>query len=151
MNTRLPRTLASAGHIRFAKLSLTMMVLSLSGPPLPSLLLKNRPSFSRMPMAMKYSGDARQIGLCCSRLNGDAVVSVTDHGIGIASADQPRIFDKFYRVRSSHTDLIAGTGLGLKLVRHIVQAHSGSVDVQSELGRGSTFSIRIPVSHEVSA
>jgi len=101
--------------------------------------------------AMKYSRTSREIDLRCSCSNGDAVIAVTDHGMGIASEDQSRIFEKFYRVRSSDTDLIAGTGLGLTLVRHIVQAHGGSVDVQSNPGQGSTFSIRIPVPPEASA
>ncbi|HVQ64027.1 MAG TPA: HAMP domain-containing sensor histidine kinase, partial [Terriglobia bacterium] len=57
-------------------------------------------------------------------------------------------FEKFYRVRSAETDLIAGTGLGLTLVKHIAQAHGGSVHVQSAPGKGSTFSIRIPASRE---
>jgi signal transduction histidine kinase len=101
--------------------------------------------------AMKYSRNSRQIDLCCTRNNGDAVIAVTDHGIGIAADDQSRIFEKFYRVRSSDTDLIAGTGLGLTLVKHIAHAHGGSVNVQSVLGQGSVFSIRIPVpSTEVS-
>ena len=101
--------------------------------------------------AMKYSKASKQIDLSCSRYNGDAVIAVTDHGIGIASSDQPRIFEKFYRVRSADTDLIAGTGLGLTLVKHIAQSHGGSVDVQSIPGHGSTFSIRIPVPPEDSA
>jgi signal transduction histidine kinase len=98
--------------------------------------------------AMKYSRISRQIDLCCGSNNGDAVIAVADHGIGIAAHDQPRIFEKFYRVRSAETDLIAGTGLGLTLVKHIAQAHGGSVQVQSEPGKGSTFSIRIPASRE---
>jgi signal transduction histidine kinase len=101
--------------------------------------------------AMKYSGEARTIRLLCARQNGDAVISVADRGIGIAAQEQPHIFEKFYRVRSSETELIAGTGLGLTLVKHIAQAHGGSVDVQSEPGSGSTFFIRIPVPPEVHA
>ena len=101
--------------------------------------------------AMKYSKASRQIDLSCSTCNGDAVIAVTDHGIGIATGDQARIFEKFYRVRSQDTDLIAGTGLGLTLVKHIAHSHGGSVDVQSVPGRGSTFSIRIPVPPEASA
>jgi signal transduction histidine kinase len=101
--------------------------------------------------AMKYSGDARRIDLCCSRANEHVNIAVTDRGIGIAPADQPHIFEKFYRVRSSATDLIAGTGLGLTLVRHIAVAHGGSVAVESAPGKGSTFSIRIPVPPEASA
>jgi len=101
--------------------------------------------------AMKYSKTSKQIDLSCSRYNGDAVIAVTDHGIGIDASDQPRIFEKFYRVRSPDTDLIAGTGLGLTLVKHIAQSHGGSVDVQSAPGRGSTFSIRFPIPPEASA
>jgi len=101
--------------------------------------------------AMKYSKDSRQIELCCGRNDGDAVIAVTDHGIGVSPEDQARIFEKFYRVRSADTDSVAGTGLGLTLVKHIAAAHGGSVDVQSAPGKGSTFSIRIPISSEARA
>jgi signal transduction histidine kinase len=101
--------------------------------------------------AMKYSGDARTIDLLCARQNGNAVISVADRGIGIDLQEQPHIFEKFYRVRSSETELIAGTGLGLTLVKHIAQAHGGSVDVQSVPGSGSTFYVRIPCPPEVHA
>lgn len=96
--------------------------------------------------AVKYSGEGREIELCCARRNGHAVIAVTDRGIGIAAEDQARVFEKFYRVRSSNTALIAGTGLGLTLVKHIAEAHGGAVDVESSPGKGSTFSLRIPVS-----
>jgi len=99
--------------------------------------------------AVKYSSEGRQVDLCCSRHNGRAVIAVTDQGIGIAPGDQSRVFEKFYRVRASNTDLIAGTGLGLTLVKHIAQAHGGSVDVESSPGKGSTFSIRIPTGKPV--
>jgi signal transduction histidine kinase len=94
--------------------------------------------------AMKYSGASRQIILSCGRRSEYAVIAVTDRGIGIASADQLRVFEKFYRVASPETHLIAGTGLGLTLVKHIAGAHGGSVELKSAPGRGSTFSIRIP-------
>ena len=100
--------------------------------------------------AVKYSGEGREIDLCCARRNGHAVIAVTDRGIGIAAEDQALVFEKFYRVRASNTDLIAGTGLGLTLVKHIAQAHGGSVEVESAPGKGSTFSIRIPVPSEAS-
>jgi len=95
--------------------------------------------------AMKYSGASRQIQLTCARTGQDAVIAVTDRGIGIASGDQSRIFEKFYRVTSPETHLIAGTGLGLTLVKHIAGAHGGSIEVKSAPGQGSTFSIRIPL------
>ena len=95
--------------------------------------------------AMKYSGEGRQIDLSCDRRNGNAVIAVTDQGIGISEEHQARVFEKFYRVRESSTNLIAGTGLGLTLVKHIAQAHGGSVRIESTPGKGSTISIHIPV------
>ena len=95
--------------------------------------------------AMKYSGDARDIDLRLDHSDSEAIIQVIDRGIGIAHEDQPRIFEKFYRVRSSHSDRVAGTGLGLTLATHIVKAHGGSLEVASEPGRGSTFSIILPL------
>jgi signal transduction histidine kinase len=98
--------------------------------------------------AMKYSGEARQIEMVLRRNDEEALIDVTDHGLGISREDQSRIFDKFFRVRSTETDQIAGTGLGLTLAHHIVEAHKGRVVVSSELGFGSTFSVRIPIQEQ---
>jgi signal transduction histidine kinase len=95
--------------------------------------------------AVKYSGDARDIDLRLDRSDSEAIIQVIDRGIGIAPEDQPRIFEKFYRVRSSHSERVPGTGLGLTLATHIVKAHGGSLKVASEPGRGSTFSIILPL------
>ncbi len=73
------------------------------------------------------------------------VIEVSDQGIGIDSAQQQRIFEKFYRVPSEQNQRIPGTGLGLALVFHIVKAHAGHVEVRSVLGEGSTFSIHLPL------
>jgi signal transduction histidine kinase len=99
--------------------------------------------------AMKYSGDSRQIEMRAGSSGNEAFVEVVDHGLGISLEDQPRIFEKFYRVRSVETDRIAGTGLGLTLALHIVEAHKGRLEVSSELGSGSTFSVRIPLAEAV--
>jgi len=98
--------------------------------------------------AMKYSGDARQIDLLLRREQDEAVIDVTDHGLGIAEENQSRIFEKFYRVRSTETDRVPGAGLGLTLVMHTVKAHGGRLLVSSALGLGSTFSIRLPLMKE---
>ncbi len=95
--------------------------------------------------AMKYSGDSRQIDLRLGRQNGDAVIQVRDCGIGIAAEEQPKIFENFYRVLTPETKSISGTGLGLALISHIVKAHGGHIEVESALGKGSTFSLHLPI------
>lgn len=95
--------------------------------------------------AMKYSGDARRIEIRLGSCAGEAFVDVVDYGIGIARDDQARIFERFQRVQSLETAGIAGTGLGLPLALHVVEAHRGRMAVDSAPGRGSTFSIRFPL------
>jgi signal transduction histidine kinase len=97
--------------------------------------------------AMKYSGQARRIEIHVGSRDGDAFVDVVDHGIGIARDDQSRIFERFQRVQSAETAGIAGTGLGLPLALHVIEAHHGRIAVASEPGRGSTFTVRIPLAH----
>ena len=99
--------------------------------------------------AMKYSGDARDIDLSVAARNGDVAIEVTDRGLGIAPEEQKHIFEKFYRVPSHESRLIAGTGLGLTLVAHIAKAHAGRVEVKSAPGEGSKFSILIPMGAKV--
>jgi len=91
--------------------------------------------------AMKYSGDSRDIDLRATERQGQAVIEVQDRGLGLTPDEQTHIFDKFYRAPSHASLLIAGTGLGLTLVAHIVQAHHGHVEVVSAPGEGSIFSI----------
>ncbi|MFM8522240.1 MAG: sensor histidine kinase, partial [Acidimicrobiaceae bacterium] len=94
--------------------------------------------------AIKYS-EAGGVVLVEGMTHGDeVVVTVTDHGIGIAEHDQKRIFERFYRVDKARSRATGGTGLGLSIVRHIVLEHGGSIDVRSEEGIGSTFMVRLP-------
>ena len=95
--------------------------------------------------AMKYSGESRNIGLRLQKKDGYAVIQVVDQGIGIDPQEQQRIFNKFYRVPSPENERIVGTGLGLALVSHIVEAHSGRLEIESTLGKGSAFSIYLPL------
>ncbi len=95
--------------------------------------------------AMKYSGDSRLIELALGRENGDVVIRVTDHGLGIAPEEQGRIFEKFYRAPTRENQSIPGAGLGLALVAQIARAHGGRTEVRSAPGQGSTFTIRLPI------
>ncbi|HQR38072.1 MAG TPA: HAMP domain-containing sensor histidine kinase [Blastocatellia bacterium] len=93
--------------------------------------------------AIKYSGDSRSISVQVAEEDGFVQLSVTDSGIGIPPEEHERIFHRFHRVSSSLVHDIKGSGLGLALVRHIVEAHGGSVSVRSRPGAGSTFTIRL--------
>jgi signal transduction histidine kinase len=98
--------------------------------------------------AMKYSGGARQVEMRIGTRNHEAFVDVVDHGIGISKDDQSRIFERFHRVHSAETAGIAGAGLGLALALHAVEAHRGRIAVVSDVGRGSTFSVYLPLQAE---
>jgi signal transduction histidine kinase len=94
--------------------------------------------------AVKYSATEKYLGVHLYRHNGGVSLEVVDHGIGIPAKEQPKIFEKFYRVGDPLVHNTKGSGLGLSLVRHIVQAHGGEVAVESEPGQGSKFIITLP-------
>jgi len=95
--------------------------------------------------AVKYSGAEKYLGVHLYRHNGGVNLEVVDHGIGIPTKEQSKIFEKFYRVGDPLVHNTKGSGLGLSLVRHIVQAHRGEVAVVSAPGRGSKFTITLPL------
>ena len=94
--------------------------------------------------AVKYTLDGGRVTINLDDNDGFVRVCVADTGIGIKSDDLPRIFDKFYSVKSSETRRIVGTGLGLSIVKSIVDAHMGTISVESTEGKGTTFSILLP-------
>lgn len=94
--------------------------------------------------AMKYSGDRRKIAVSARRAADGVAVEVADEGIGIPVSERERIFEKFYRVGRSETQGRRGSGVGLALVKHIVEAHRGRVTVDGGPGQGSRFTLHLP-------
>ncbi|MDE5422889.1 HAMP domain-containing histidine kinase [Ancylomarina sp. DW003] len=99
--------------------------------------------------AMKYSNNIKYIRIETEMKETFACLKITDHGIGIASADLSLVFDKFFRVSSGDLAYKAkGSGIGLSIVKHIMDAHNGKVEVESKLGEGSCFSLCFPI-HQI--
>jgi signal transduction histidine kinase len=96
--------------------------------------------------AHRYTGDEKRIRVRCERgAHADTVaICVEDNGPGIAKCEQLRIFDKFYRGEDPLKRDLAGTGLGLAIVKHIVRGNGGTVSVESDIGKGSSFRILLP-------
>ena len=118
------------------------------GDPVPVLLdeeAAQQALENLLSNAMKYSPDHREIAVEVKRVAGYGAVSVTDHGIGIPGRLQRRIFRKFYRIQSDAGTGPQGTGLGLAIVDHVMRGHGGFVHVDSEPGRGSTFTLHFPL------
>ena len=96
--------------------------------------------------AIKYSEAGATVRVTAAREQSSAVIRVIDNGCGIAANHLPRLFERFYRVDKARSRELGGTGLGLAIVKHIMTAHQGSVQVESAVGRGSTFTLRFPLS-----
>jgi signal transduction histidine kinase len=94
--------------------------------------------------AIKYTSEGGTVTLATGREGIYATVSVRDTGIGLSAEDRERVFEEFYRVRSEQTHGITGTGLGLSLVKRLVEQHQGSITVDSEPGKGSAFTVKLP-------
>ncbi len=94
--------------------------------------------------AWKYSGEDKQITLAASAVDGSVCFAVRDNGIGLSPRDTKRIFKRFYQVDQRLSRSGGGCGLGLSIVKFVVEAHRGNIQVESEPGRGSTFTITLP-------
>jgi len=118
-------------------------------PPLEEPVYVDRDMWERVVLnllsnAFKYTLRG-EIGVRLSQTDGHAVLAVRDTGIGIPTEAIPRLFDRFYRVEGAQGRTHEGTGIGLALVYELIKLHSGNVSVQSEIGRGTTFTIRLPL------
>jgi two-component system phosphate regulon sensor histidine kinase PhoR len=95
--------------------------------------------------AVKYSCKDGHVNVSWATNGDDALISVNDDGIGIKPEDQKRVFERFYRVDKARSRELGSTGLGLSIAKHMARAFGGSVSLESEYGRGSTFRVRLPL------
>jgi two-component system phosphate regulon sensor histidine kinase PhoR len=97
--------------------------------------------------AVKFNHPGGEVRVETTRCaDGSAKITISDTGIGIPSEDLPRIFERFYRVDKARSREVGGTGLGLSIVKHVIERMNGAISVDSELGRGSSFTVTLPVS-----
>ena len=97
--------------------------------------------------AIKFSPRGGGVEIRLSKKEGKVFVAVQDHGIGITPDTMPRIFDRFYHLENSGDDLFSGIGLGLAITRQVIKQHMGTLDVESQPGRGATFTMRLQEWH----
>lgn len=105
--------------------------------------------YNLLDNAIKYSGDIPEIKVSTTSSDAAITIQISDNGIGIRKDDQKRIFEKLFRVPTGNVHNIKGFGLGLSYVKAIVVKHHGTVSVQSEYGKGSTFTIQLPYNYEL--
>ncbi len=96
--------------------------------------------------ACKYSQESKTIDVQLFLTGSNIIISVRDYGVGIRKEDQEKIFSRFYRAGEELAQSVKGSGIGLAIVKQIVEAHGGTIDVESEVGKGSLFTVRIPFS-----
>ncbi|MHA6670075.1 sensor histidine kinase [Homoserinimonas sp. A447] len=101
--------------------------------------------------AVQYSQKRSRVGVGVSATNGVVEIAVTDQGPGIPEAERDRVFERFYRIDDARSRHTGGTGLGLSIVKHVVQNHGGDLRLWSQLGSGSTFTIRLPEASDAGA
>ena len=101
--------------------------------------------YNLLDNAVKYSAAGGKIAVRATSADGQLKLEVSDNGAGIPARDLARIFERFYRADKARHRELGGTGLGLSIVKHIVQLHGGKVTAESELGRGTTVRVQLPL------
>lgn len=134
---------AALGHVSVTT-ELEPIIVQLSRPDI-ALAIQNL-----LSNAGRHTDPGGAVHVSVAHDGGEAIISVSDTGVGIPARDLPRIFERFYRVDAARSRHTGATGLGLAIVRHVAERHRGSVEVVSELGVGSTFRIHLPLDSDVS-
>jgi len=139
------RTAANAASIEFVR-----------GEPCDALIYGDRNQLltalrNLLANAVAYSPASTRVAIDCTVADGIVNITVTDQGVGIPAAELERIFERFYRVDPARSRVTGGTGLGLAIVKHVCQNHGGECTVWSEVGVGSTFTLRLPTYQETVA
>jgi signal transduction histidine kinase len=120
-----------------------------ASPDLPPILADHRGMeevFTNLiSNAINYSPDGGRVTISAQAQGDFLEIRVSDQGVGIEAEELPKIFDKFYRVKSPQTRQVIGTGLGLPIVKSVVEAHRGSIEVESQVGVGSSFRVLLPI------
>ena len=130
--------------------------IEITAPPTPLVVLGDRDELTRLfenlvENGLKYGASGKRIDIACAAAakpggKGEAVVSVRDYGPGIAAEHLPRLTERFYRVDVGESRAQGGTGLGLALVKHILNRHQGRLAIDSKEGEGATFTVRLQLS-----
>ncbi|MFO7719893.1 MAG: HAMP domain-containing sensor histidine kinase [Gillisia sp.] len=95
--------------------------------------------------AFKYSGNSDSIEVYAKSDKKSVIISVKDYGIGIPSEERDKIYSRFYRISNDHTQQVKGSGIGLTIVKQIIESHGGTISLESKVGSGSTFIIKLPI------
>jgi two-component system, OmpR family, phosphate regulon sensor histidine kinase PhoR len=132
------------------------VTIDIKAPEHPLIVIGDRDELTRVfenliENALKYGGGGKRVDITLERAEaaegaGEAIVVVRDYGAGIPPEHLPRLTERFYRVDVGHSRAEGGTGLGLALVKHIVTRHRGRLTIESTLGQGATFTVRLPLS-----
>jgi len=133
------------------------VMVDIKAPDQPLVVIGDRDELTRVfenliENALKYGGGGKRVDIMLERADaaegaGEAIVVIRDYGAGIPPEHLPRLTERFYRVDVGHSRAEGGTGLGLALVKHIVTRHRGRLTIESVLGQGATFTVRLPLSH----
>jgi signal transduction histidine kinase len=147
--------LAALAHqaVADARLTAARHLLEFRGPDAPIIVVGDSVRLEQvlqnlLDNAVKYSPNDGVISVCIEQRNAEAILTISDHGIGIPEEARAQLFERFYRAGNLDPRRMPGTGIGLSIVGEIVALHGGVVEVDSAEGQGSTFTVRLPLPQE---